>query len=460
MSLPGADTAGSQAQDTGPRRMPGTGWAGRHPRMAPVLGLTAIAAAGTLLAYFRVPGISAGTVWAEDGALFLREYLEKGPALLDPYAGYLHLLPRTIVATVAPTFGLEAYPAAVTAACSLVLGLSAALTFYCASAVTAGMAARLCWASIPVLVAPGALETMGNLANLHWYLLWLTPWVLMKAPPRTGPKILLGAAALVITLSEIQALFFFPLLLWRIRDRRLWWARTGFVAGAACQLSTLATFPRGREDTAGTADVLSVVYGYFLNSTAAIAFGSSSAISHHVQAFGMAPILLSAVPFAVAAFLIARWGSRMQRMAGLVWVLASVVIWTAAVLINPTPAFSYSDFRTADDWDGFFLSRYSAVPSMFLLALIPLLISGLPGRDRHSAHLVAGRRVRGAALGAFMVLQSVYYFPIDGVRLDGPEWSAQIRAARQACGSDPSPERVEVPQAPEGWVTPIRCSDL
>ena len=58
----------------------------------------AIALAGTVLAFFRVPPVSAGTIWAEDGRVFLQEYLEQGPGLLAPYDGYLHFLPRLIVA--------------------------------------------------------------------------------------------------------------------------------------------------------------------------------------------------------------------------------------------------------------------------------------------------------------------------------------------------------------------------
>ena len=41
---------------------------------------------GAFLACFRVPGVAARTVWAEDGAVFLQEYLEQGPGLLNPYA--------------------------------------------------------------------------------------------------------------------------------------------------------------------------------------------------------------------------------------------------------------------------------------------------------------------------------------------------------------------------------------
>ena len=438
--------------------------------MASAALLSSVALAGTLLAYFRIPPLSARTVWAEDGALFLQEYLDQGPALLAPYSGYLHLLPRLIVAFVAPLFGLEAYAIAITVACSIVLGLIAALTFYCASELTASVAVRLGWASIPVLVAPGALETLGNVANLHWYLLWLAPWVLMKSPPALGQQILLGTASLIIALSEIQAVLFLPLVLWRWRDRRLWWAKTAFLAGAICQLASFWLFPRGQGGTGESGDAASVVYGYFLNSSAAIAYGSSAAIIDHVQTFGMAPIFLSAVPFAVVAVLLVLRSSRIQRMTGLIWILSSGAVWTAAVVINPAPYFHYSKFGAPGDWEDFLLSRYSTVPSMFLLALIPLLASVLPARPRHSppdtpaalplAALPKGLPLSSGLMGVFLVLQTVYFFPFDDVRSAGPEWSVGVNDARLACRADPILESINVPQAPAGWNTTLRCTDL
>lgn len=432
-------------------------------RLASFLTFSAITAAGALLAFFRVPPVSARTLWAEDGKVFLQEYLDQGPGLLNPYDGYLHLLPRFVVALVTPVFGIEAYPLAVTVACSIILGLVAALTFYCASAITDNAAARLCWASIPVLVAPGALETMANVANLHWYLLWLAPWVLMKSPTGPGQKILLGFSALIIGLSEIQAALFLPLLLLRRRDKSFWWARAGLAAGIACQLYSLWRYPRTSGGTGEQGDVLSVIYGYFLNTSAAIFYGSSSAISAHVRDFGPLPIILSAVPFALAVLLLARFGDRIQRITGAVWLAASGALWTAAVVINPAPYFHYARFDSPESWAGFFLSRYSTVPSMFLLALIPLLIAR--GSEQVAAPatldaLLRSPRWRWGVVGVFVVLQTVHYFPIDAARSSGPVWAEQIRGAQHSCDADPALERVEILQSPDGWATTLRCSDL
>lgn len=438
-----------------------TDWQDSRPRLASSLGISAIALAACCLAYFRLPYISARTVWAEDGALFLQEYLEQGPGLLDPYAGYLHFLPRVLVAAVASVFGLEAYPVAIAAVCSIVAGLVAALTFYCASALTGNLAARLCWASIPILAAPAALEVMGNVANLHWYMLWLTPWVLMKAPSALGQKMLLGISALIIGLSEIQSVIFIPLVFLRLRVRSLWWAKAGLLIGVACQVFTLWMYPRYEGGTA--VDGVSVFYGYFLNTSAAIFFGSSDAIINHIQGFGAAPIVLSAVPFAGVAFLLARLGTPGQRLTGCIFLLASVTIWVAAMVVNPAASFGYSRFGPPGDWGAFLLSRYSAVPTMFLLALIPLLISRSAEHPDPSGPLAARVQdpwFRGVLVGSFLILQTVYYFPIGDARSEGPVWAPQIQAAQMECRANSAMESVEIHQSPGDWVTKIRCVDL
>ena len=434
-----------------------------RPHLASSLLMSALAVSGTALAYFRVPNLVARTVWAEDGQVFLREYLEQGPGLLNPYAGYLHFLPRIVVASVVPVFGLEAYPMAVTVACCVVLGFISALTFYCSSALTTNVSARLCWASIPVLVPPGALETMGNVANLHWYLLWLAPWVLIKSPSVFGQKILLGASALVIGLSEIQSALFLPLIFFRLKDRSLWWAKAGLVFGVACQLFTLWMFPRLQGGTGEQGDVLSVIYGYFLNTSAAIFYGSGPAVTNHILGFGAAPIVLSVVPFAIVAVLLALAGSTLPRLMGSVWLFSSLAIWVASVVVNPAPYFHYATFDSAQDWNGFFLSRYSTVPSIFLLALVPQLISASadPGpAGGRLAKFAKSSILRGGLVGAFLILLTVHFFPITDPGSSGPEWAPQIQAAQLACRADPALAGVTIRQAPEGWFTTISCADL
>ena len=392
--------------------------------------------------------------------MFLHDYLLNGPGLLEPYDGYLHLIPRLAVAVLVPVAGVEHYAAAVTMASCLLLGVVCVLTYYCTAALSTVPWIRLCWASIPLLVAPGALETMGNLANLHWYLLWLVPLLLVREPRSLAGGILLLTATLATTLTEIQALLFIPLVLYRLGNRALWWTKGGLLLGLAFQLAALALFPRVREGMGEDWNLLSVFYGWVLNSAGAVAYGSSSGISSHILDFGSIPIILSAVPYVAALVVVYTRADRLPRLMAGTWFLGSAAVWAAAVIINPVAYFDYAAY-TAQDWTGFFLSRYSTLPSMYLLALVPLMASTLVSQrhldDRSRA------RPRTAAMvvaGIFLTLQLVYYFPVDAARSDGPEWASGVEEARRECSEQPRPEEVKVPVAPLGWAAAIPCDRL
>lgn len=434
----------------------------KDKRRPPTLTFVVVWLAGALLSLARVPGVAVRTVWAEDGSVFLEDYLKSGLSLLAPYDGYLHVLPRLIVAIAAAVFGLEAYAVVLTVGCSIVIGLVAALTYCCSASLTSNQTAKLAWASIPVLVAPGALETMGNTANLHWYLLWLAPWLLLAIPKTPIHKLVLSSSSLIVALSEIQCLIFLPLVFWRIRCKSTWWAKGGLTIGLTCQLMTYLTSPRERSGMGQDWDLRSVIYGYFLNSSAALIFGSSTAIAKNIQTFGAAPIILSATPFAIVLIFIIRFADGTMRAVGLIWLFASAITWSAAVIINPAPYFKYSEYDSLENWSGFFLSRYSTAPSMFLLALVPLLIaiSCAAGPINKPGSRVGSVQLRATLTGAFLIMQFIHFFPIDAAGSTGPNWAEEIRNALLACKADTALHTVSLLQAPDGWNSTIQCEDL
>lgn len=413
-----------------------------------------------LLAYLRLPATTRRTVWAEDGQVFLHDYLLSGPGLLEPYDGYLHLLPRLAVAVLVPVWGVEHYAAAVTVTSCLLLGVVCVLTYYCTAALSTVPWIRMCWASIPLLVAPGALETLGNLANLHWYLLWLLPLLLIREPSSLAGRILLLTATLAATLTEIQALLFAPLILYRLTNRALWWSKGGLLLGLSFQLGALALSPRIRDGMGEDWNLLSVFYGWVLNSAGAVAYGSSEVISSHILSFGSIPIILSAVPYVAALAVVYARANRLPRLMAGTWFLGSAAVWSAAVIINPVAYFDYAAYG-AQDWRAFFLSRYSTLPSMYLLALVPLMMSVLVGqRHPENRSRARGRTVAMVVAGIFLTLQLVYYFPVDAARSQGPEWTTGVDEARLLCSGQPLREMVEVPVAPSGWAAAIPCDRL
>ena len=67
----------------------------------PVLLLVALGLACAVVAWLRLPAIAHDTFWAEDGRTFVSQAALGGPGvLLQPYAGYLHTIPRLVAAVV------------------------------------------------------------------------------------------------------------------------------------------------------------------------------------------------------------------------------------------------------------------------------------------------------------------------------------------------------------------------
>lgn len=134
------------------------------------------------MAFARLPLTAQGTIWADDGGIFLHDALAGG-TLLDvfaPYEGYLHVPPRMAAEMVVTLFPVTYFAVAMNFLNCVVVALTAALDFHCSKAISPNPLVRICWTSITILVAPRPLETLGNFANVHWYPLWAVPWLLLK----------------------------------------------------------------------------------------------------------------------------------------------------------------------------------------------------------------------------------------------------------------------------------------
>jgi hypothetical protein len=406
--------------------------------------------AGTLVAFGRISLTSRGTIWAEDGAVFLQDALNRR-GILDvfaPYQGYLHVVPRAAAKFVVRFFSIDDFALAISFLSCLLISLIALMVFYCSRALTENLIIRLAWASITILVAPGALETQGNLANIHWYLMWLAPWLLLKPATTRHEGVLMFVVAALASLTEILTLMFFPLFLYRFKDRSMWPARLGLLVGVTCQIVTTLSYPRSAPYA--PANLFSIAEGWFLNSSSAVVYGTSSQIALNILNFGMMPVVLAALPFfAVFAYLLIK-GTGQVRLMAVSFVAASVGAWSAATIFNFSGSFDYSNFD-GSQWRTFLLGRYSTVPSMFLLALLPLLAV---------ARQKLTRPATSGVLASLMVLQCLYFFPSAAFRQDGPLWEEGVAVARSACIDDPTMTESVVGTAPGAWKVHLRCHDL
>lgn len=466
-------------------------------RAGAAVGVGVLAA---LAAWIRLGPVARGTAWAEDAGLFFREHLALGAvaSVVEPYAGYLHVVPRLVV-DVGFVLPIAWYALTVTTLCCVLTGAACAGVFVLAADAVPSAVFRVVLAVVPVLLPTAPWEVLGNAANLHTAALLLAPWVFAhRVRTRTGAAALALVAVLVLT-TEVQALLFLPLhlLAWfPVRDRpeaagssapradgaplastapstapgavstRRAHARralralpvtvAALGAGSAQVLTALIT---ERESPRGDPSVRDVASGYLLQTVGGLWRADVSVVGRAVVTSGWwvvgapAAVLVAVV---LTAFVVGL-RERRRRAAALALVLAtgSVVVWTAALLANASAngRWSRSDPGALLDATP---SRYAAAAGMLLSAalvvsasvLVGHLLRSAPGRTDGtggSGAAVVGRRsvlvvrlVVGWATVAVLVATWAAAFPGTAQRATGPEWYPQVVAAEAQCRQDPT----------------------
>jgi hypothetical protein len=412
----------------------------------------AIAVAALLLCWFRLPGVARDTMWAEDGRIFLseREHLGAVATLFKPYAGYLHLLPRFIADGVVAVLPPERYALGFAVGGFVIVGGVCALVFICTRDLLTWLPARVAFASIAALTPTSPLEVLGNAANVHWYCLWLAPWLLLAGSNSRVRTWALAGVALLLTLTEIQAVLFVPLILWKIRDRRTIPIRAAFALGLLIQLATTALSPRpaGRDVTYHWP---SVVEGFLANGAMGTWTSHWSAVAQSFAHGGGWLAAAALVPFlACAAFALWR-GTHLQRVAAAACVAGAVLTWSVAYLANPYPGFDYAALN-AHGWESLGFVRYGVVPSMLLAATVPIAATILWARRQRAVPIIVI-----VALAALFVTQLV---PASTQRSSGPDWRRGLVDKIHSCTINDAPDFVAVPVAPPGWQAEIPCAAL
>ncbi len=450
----------------------------RGLRTGPWSGVAAvtIVIVGALVSWLRLSAAARDTLWAEDARVFLGDAVGVGPisAVFRPYSGYLHTVPRIIAGLTAQFAPVDAWAPVLAGASCVVVGGVAAVVFICSRDSVPWLGARVILASITVLVPHAPHEVLGNTPNLHWYFLWLMPWVLLHRPRSRVGAWLLGCVALVAALTEIQSAIFLPLLLWNWRDRRRLPVRVLYLVGITAQILTTLIAPRGA--SSGTpVGFASLIEGYLINAVLTLWIPNALAIGHALTRFGALIGVVALLPFLAAA----AWGwwrgSTVQRLTIVTLLLGGALLYPIAVEVSPGPFYDYASLPLIDraaPW----LARYGVVPSMFLLALVPVAVgaSRRPKRrfaprepEPDGAALSTSRSTRprrrvvvsGIVLFALLGMMLVQFTPGSTRRDGGPLWQPQVAAARVACASEPPTHLVALAGAPaSAWTVSLPCS--
>ena len=409
-----------------------------------------------------MPTAIGGWLYAEDGRSFIGDWLGtnepiKGDLSLlwMPYAGYQHLIPRLASGVITALVPPAGWALAVNAIACLVVGSVAGLVFVFSRDVISFLPSRLVLGMLAVMAPMAGLEALGNLANLHWFLLYLTPWLLLATPRSTAGTWAMAAVAFLAVATEPQCAIFLPLAIWRIvtvpRTRPV---MACWLLGVVAQVVTAIDAPRA----IGTAvpPIASTIEGYVLN--VGMTLGTT-----HLPLLGAVLVRVGwwvgfvgvAAVLAVAVVGIVK-GSPTAKVAIAALIYGSVVSWTASFVLGRNPAFFYSEMD-AIALGTPLLARWGTAASMLLGATIPVTVAVMVQRYPRW-------RAAWLALLAVLVLTLTASLIAHPSRA-GHTWQDEVDAAISTCAATPDGE-VELPTPPDaspgdpGWRVGVPCSRL
>jgi hypothetical protein len=370
------------------------------------------------------------TIWAEDGGVFYPgALLHPLASLMQPYAGYLQLVPRLIAGTVvllplrAAAAGFAVAGALVAAACAV---------FVCHASAGHIRARALRWLlAAGVILLPSALtELSGNAVNAPWYLLFALFWAMLWRPHSGRGAALAAAVAFAAASSNALAAAFAPLVLVRaiaLPRAREHAASLGWAAGGVLQLIAVARSAGPRQ-----AGHLSVGLGFYLHSVLVTAVaGRHFAGVLAAQAGPVAGALIpAAVAAAVAGWALVTGGPRVRLFTATALGLGLALVLVAAIARGwGDPGLDRTSVRG---------DRYAATPILLIYSLTAVAVDGYLRRaaDR-------GLRARqGLAVASLAVLLGAVWaadFSYLSTRSADPPWSQLVAGFQQRCAQQPSP---------------------
>jgi hypothetical protein len=385
--------------------------------------------------------------WAEDGPVFFQPAFDGrgAAALLEPYAGYLHLFPRLVAwAWAATTAPPEYTPLVFNATALLVAGVCVWLfTLPLGRALLPSDGLRLALALLFVLANP-AVETYGNLTNLHWWMALGS--VVVLSVPLAGRWIVPLACGLVglTALSAPLTFLFVPVALLTAlcggsRYRAVGLTLLLGVALQGCARLLLAgeepALPSGR--TVGEITRFTLDAGYATLVQLVPGYRVATELEDHHRVIGLVSAGL------LFALLVGRalWPWRRRQavlVVGDVYLLASASVLAVLTRWHTWPSLYL--LRTPIPYGG----RYAFLPYAACVFLLGLAVQQGLGAPAWRARLaVSVLFVTAAVCGVGNRPPMVEFADL--------EWGKRVRQAREQRGAT-------IPINPKGWTVELRTA--
>ncbi|WP_296191745.1 hypothetical protein [uncultured Microbacterium sp.] len=425
--------------------------------------VVAIIVAGTFITWVRVAPDGRRRVWAEDANLFLTEAIGYGPwdVIFRGYAGYQHLVPRLVTATIYPWFDIVVFPMLLFIICAALTGLVAAAVFWLSRDLVPWLPARLLLAGVTLYLPLAAQETIGNLADLHAYAMWLAPWLLLYRPRRWATGIGWAIVTFLVVMTEIQAVFFIWLIFFRLgrANARSYPIYVAFIAGSVGQVITALTIQRTTSN--GPLSVPSTVMGWIVNTVFPLVNANPEQIRQLIRDSGLLVGLLLLVPIVIAAVYVLWRGSGAQRLLVVACLLGSAATYTGSAWSNSSEWFEYAEVGLANIDHLAINIRYGVSAGMLLVAVVPVALSLWVTRTaRAQGAAKSVPRVVGVVI-SLAILAVMVHASTDtySLRTTVDEWPASVQNAIAGCRDGVAPDPVTLPVAPSRSMD-ISCANL
>jgi hypothetical protein len=383
-------------------------------------------------------------LWAEDGSRFVVDAV-RSPALrnlADPYGGYLHALPR-LVAELVAVLPLE-WTAAGFAVCAAVLrALVALITFSASKAYLRSTPMRFALSSLVIVLPAGNSETLNNMTNLHWFLLFGAFWALLW---RNAPRVPVALFVVLAALSSPLVFVLAPIALVRLFQPRRE-VPIAFLAALAVQ-GLAMLFASRTPYSHDEVDPVQVLLASLLR-VPVVAFTGSERVSQFYPSDGnlviVAALLAAAVPIAAGLW----FGDRPARALALVAGAYSVVVIVACLVLNWTQVLQVQapDVVMASQ-------RYSIAPCLFLFTAIFVGLDATPSKTWQRL-VVGGSRY---LIGLLVVVSVFAQFGEQKPVLKGIPWDESLARARAECAAGAPQARLE--HEPEDWFFVVPCESV
>jgi hypothetical protein len=326
--------------------------------------------------------------WAEDGNLFFRSQLLFGfkASVLVPYAGYLCVVQHTIAAAVS-VFPVYYTPMVYAVAGSVVDAVCCSLfilPIFRNIIRSDWLRATVC---ILTAVIPVAVELVGTLVNIQWYVLLAGTLLLFRAAPaipnpqkdRVAARATgWGLVGLLIGLTNPVLIVGIPFCLWNlVRSRRAdRWYEVGVLLGLAIQLSIFArshqTTPNfadgGNLQALASAVALAYIYRVILSLVIGFTLVKKAAIAKSV----LVPVIAGCA-FMVFTIIVLWKASAEDR-----WkIVIALYVAASSLAITLGGRDFYSQFISMRDFHGFFWERYLFLAGCAFIYLMAISVNVL-----------------------------------------------------------------------------------